>query len=124
MRAPLILTLVACALPVIGAGCAAGDAPTGAATPAHVVVPDLKGKTQRDALCQLQRLGLRWRFRGGHGVQSRPPAGCGDNGIGGSMDDIPVTGQTPRPGARVRRSDVVTLDDLCTDAARERKGCL
>jgi hypothetical protein len=122
MRAPFALLLVACA--VAGAGCAGSDAPTGATAPAHVVVPNLKDKMRRDALCQLQGLGLRWQFRGSRGVESQPPSGCGDNGIGGSLDDIPVTGQAPRAGARVRRGDVITLDDLCTDAAREGKGCL
>jgi beta-lactam-binding protein with PASTA domain len=121
MRAPLALMLIVCAF--AGACCATSDAPAEATKPGRVVVPNLKGKTRRDALCQLQRLGLRWRFRGGRQVESQPPSGCGDNGIGGSLDDIPVTGQAPRPGARVRRGAVITLDDMCTDAAREGKGC-
>jgi hypothetical protein len=107
--------LVVCAL--AGAGCGSGDAPTPAAH-GRVVMPDLEGKTRRQATCELQRLGLRWRFRGSDGAESRPAAGCGDNHMGASGDDIPVTGQTPRPGARLRRGTVVTLDDICTDAAK------
>jgi beta-lactam-binding protein with PASTA domain len=116
MRAPLCLILVACA--VAGAGCARS-----AAAPTRVVVPQLKGETRREALCRLQGLGLRWRFRGGRHAESRPASGCGDNGIGGSLDDIRVTRQAPPAGAHVRRGAVITLEDMCTDAAREGKGC-
>jgi hypothetical protein len=38
------------------------------------------------------------------------------------MDDIPVTGQSPHPGVRVRRGAVITIDDLCTVAARKGEG--
>jgi len=117
VRATLVLILSTCAVAVTG--CAATHAPT----PAHVLVPKLEGKKERDALCQLQRLGLRWRFRGSHRAESRPPSSCGDTGSFGSSDDVLVTGQAPSPGERVRRGKIITLDDECTDAAREGQGC-
>ena len=89
------------------------------------LVPDLHGKTLRDATCRLKSLGLRWRLRGSRRSESGSPSGCGDNGTGGSMDDLPVTGQTPKAGTRIRLGAAVTLDDVCTDATRQRRaGCL
>jgi beta-lactam-binding protein with PASTA domain len=119
VRAPLALSLVVVA--GFGAGCGA----TGATAPdrgGRVVVPNVRGEQLRPATCRLQRLGLRWHFRGERDVYSRPLSGCGENGIGGSLDDIPVTGQTPRAGTRVRRGKAVVIDDLCTDAARKGAG--
>ena len=41
------------------------------------------------------------------------------------MDDLPVTGQSPKAGTRMPRGATVTLDDLCTDLVRQRGGaCL
>lgn len=118
MRARLVISVLGAALAV--GGCGSGNE---RASQGRVVVPDLKGKTLRDATCGLQQLGLRWRSRGTRGIS--PPVNCGVGNGGGSMDDIPVTGQTPQPGSRVRPGSVVTLDDLCTDAARKRQGgCL
>jgi hypothetical protein len=73
-------------------------------------------------LCALQDLGLRWRFRGSRTVQSGPLRECGDSSIGSSGDDIPVTGQTPRAGARVPPGAVIVIDDFCTDLPKGQ-GC-
>jgi hypothetical protein len=101
---------------VLVSGCAGGQSPDG-----RVAVPDLGGAKLRHAQCQLQRLGLRWRFRGDRHVYSGDRE-CTDEATGSSLDDIPVTGQTPRPGARVRRGAVIVVDDVCTDLARRGPG--
>src|SRR3954447_26067557 len=82
----------------------------------HPAVPDLHGKTLREATCQLHSLGLRWRTRGTRGSRSGSPSGCGDNGTGGSLDDLPVTGRSPKADTRMPFGASVTLDDICTDA--------
>jgi hypothetical protein len=84
-------------------------------------VPHLSGAELRPAVCRLQRLGLRWRFRGTRHVEARNRE-CTDENVGGSLDDIPVTGQSPRPGARVPRGSVIVIDDFCTDLARRGAG--
>jgi hypothetical protein len=111
VRASLALPLV-----LLAAGCGTGQPPDG-----RVAVPDLHGAKLRSAECRLQHLGLRWRFWGDRDVSSRN-AECTDPNTGSSLDDIPVTGQTPRPGVRVRPGAVIVVDDVCTDLARTGKG--
>lgn len=86
-------------------------------------MPDLRGTSLRDATCRLKDMGLRWRERGERRAYTRQFSGCGDDGIGSSRDDNRVTGQSPRPGARVRRGTVVVLDTECAVALPANAGC-
>jgi hypothetical protein len=111
-RACMAAVIAVCML--ASSGCASADGTANERSDGRVAVPKLVGATLRDATCTLLDMHLRWRFRGGR-ASARPMSGCGDDGVGSSMDDIPVTGQRPAAGTRVRRGSVVVLEDECMD---------
>lgn len=121
---PLAIGLAACALAVSGcAGSVRGAAqPTvPAKTPGSrsaveqtIGVPDLVGKTLREATCTITAAHLRWTLTGPRYATSGPLSGCGSQGVASSLDDIRVLGQTPAAGASVAPGTVIALRTICT----------
>jgi hypothetical protein len=115
---PIAATCTAAAVAVCmlaSSGCAGVDGGGNERGDGRVAVPKVDGSSLRDATCTLLEMHLRWRFRGQRHASARPMSGCGNDGVGSSMDDIRVTGQRPAPGTRVRRGSVVVLEDECMD---------
>ena len=108
------VTVLLTVLAMAGAGCGAAATSARERGDAPVTVPDLTGKTLRDATCALIAVHLRWSLGSRQDAAAEPLSSCGSGSVHSSMDDIRVTVQTPTPGTRVRPGAVVILHDLCT----------
>jgi hypothetical protein len=108
------VVLVLAVFALAGAGCASTNTQAAGSGDPRIAVPGVVGTTLRDATCRLTGMHLRWRFPGEGHATTGPLSGCGSQGVGSSLDDIRVTGQSPRAGARVRRGTVIVLRTPCT----------